>query len=104
VADEEAENERRFLRARCASRRLAGSLDLQERESRVIKKDAAGGRQFDAASTALQQGHADFNFQVSDLPAEGRLGRMEPPLGGIRQASFLGDRNEVAQVTELHCE
>jgi hypothetical protein len=27
---------------------------------------------------------------------------MEPPLGGIRQASFLGDRNEVAQVTEFH--
>jgi hypothetical protein len=29
---------------------------------------------------------------------------MEPPLGSIRQASFLGDRNEVPQVTELHPE
>jgi hypothetical protein len=44
VADEEAENERRFLGLGHTSRRLAGSLDLQEREPRIIEKDAAGGR------------------------------------------------------------
>jgi hypothetical protein len=43
VADEEAENERRFLGLGHTSRRRAGSLDLQEREPRIIK-DAAGGR------------------------------------------------------------
>jgi hypothetical protein len=102
VADEEAENERRLLGLGRTSRRLATSLDLQERESRVIEEDTAGGSQFNAASAALQQRHPDFNFQVSDLPAERRLGRMEPPFGSIRQTSFLRDRNKVAQVTQLH--
>jgi hypothetical protein len=27
---------------------------------------------------------------------------MEPPLGGIGQAAFLGNSNEIAQMAQLH--
>ena len=35
----------------------------------MIEKDPAGGRQCDAPRAALQQGNADFQFQVVNLAA-----------------------------------
>jgi hypothetical protein len=29
---------------------------------------------------------------------------VQPPLGGIREASLLGDCNEITQMTKFHCE
>ena len=46
--------------------------------------------------------NTDFAFQIADLPAEGRLRRVQPPLGRERQASLLGDGNEIAKMPQLH--
>ena len=45
---------------------------------------------------------AEFCLQVADLPAEGWLRRVQPLLGGVREAALLGDRDELAQVAEFH--
>jgi len=47
---------------------------------------------------------ADLQLQIADLPAQGRLGRVKPPLGRQREASFFSHRNEIAQMTQLHAQ
>jgi hypothetical protein len=47
---------------------------------------------------AAHQLNADLAFEISDLATEGRLRRVQPFLGCERQASLLGDRNEIAKV------
>jgi hypothetical protein len=41
-------------------------------------------------------------FEIADLTTEGRLRRVQLFLGRDRQASGLGNRDEVAKVPELH--
>ena len=50
----------------------------------------------------IQELNADLVFEISDLATEGRLGGVKHLLGGERQASGLGNRNEIAKVAELH--
>jgi hypothetical protein len=45
------------------------SLDLRQREPRMIEKRATGGGQLNPPSAAGHQLGADFRFQVQDLPA-----------------------------------
>jgi len=45
-----------------------------------------------------QQRHADLEFEIADLPAQRGLRGMQPTLGGNRQAAFLGDRHEIADM------
>jgi hypothetical protein len=45
---------------------------------------------------------ADLQLQVSDLPAQGWLRCVKPPLGRQREAAFLSHRNEIAQMTQLY--
>jgi hypothetical protein len=45
---------------------------------------------------------ADLVFEIADLPAERRLRRVQPLRGRNRQASGLGDRDEIAKVAQLH--
>ena len=68
----------------------------------MIEKGAAGRGELDAARAALQQLDADLDLQIADLPAQRGLRRVQPPLGGIGEAAFLGHRNEIAQMAELH--
>ena len=68
----------------------------------MIEKDSAGIRELDAARAADQQLRANLIFQVSDLTAERWLGRMQPPLGGDRQAALLGDGDEIPKMPQLH--
>jgi hypothetical protein len=44
----------------------------------MVEKGAAGGGQFDAAHTAVQELNADLIFEIADLATEGRLRRVEP--------------------------
>jgi hypothetical protein len=89
-------------RLRGAARGLARGVDLKQRQPRVIEKGASGRGERDATRATLQQRHANLEFEVADLPAQRRLRGMEPPLGGIGQAAFLGNGNEIAQVAQLH--
>src|SRR4051794_40252281 len=68
----------------------------------MIEKGSAGRRELDAAGAAHQQFDPDLQLQIADLPAQRRLRRVQPPLGGVGQAALLGDRNEIAKVAELH--
>src|SRR4029077_4191559 len=86
-------------RARAPSPRR---IDLQQRQTRVIEKSTAGRGERNATCAALQQRDANLEFQVADLPAQRWLRGMEPPFGGIGQAAFLGNSNEIAQMAQLH--
>src|SRR5688500_18850654 len=41
-------------------------------------------------------------FQIADLAAQGWLCSVQPPLGGKREAPFLGNGDEITQVSQLH--
>ncbi len=86
----------------CAARRLAGRLDLQQRHPRVIEKHAPRCGQFDAAGTAVQKLDPKLPFEIVNLPAQRRLRRMQPLLRRNGQAAFLGNRDEVSKVAQLH--
>jgi hypothetical protein len=45
---------------------------------------------------------ADLMFQVSNLTTERWLGRMQPALGGERQAALLSDGDEIPKMPQLH--
>jgi hypothetical protein len=47
---------------------------------------------------AAHQLNTDLIFEISDLTTEGRLRRVQLFLGRDRQASGLGNRDEVAKV------
>ena len=99
---QEADREGRLCRLRGAPRRLHRRLGLGQRQPRMVEEGAAGRGQLDAVHAARQQRHADLVFEIADLAAQRRLRRVQPLLGGDRQAAFLGDRDEVAKVPQLH--
>src|SRR5690242_4227760 len=68
----------------------------------MIEKGTASRGERDSPRTPLQQRDADLELEVADLPAQRWLRGMEPPLGGIGQAAFLGNSNEIAQMAQLH--
>jgi hypothetical protein len=75
---------------------------LKKRQSRVIEKDCSGGSQRYAARLPFEQLHADFRFQIANLPAKRGLRGMQSSLRGTEQAAFLRDGNEIAQMAEFH--
>jgi hypothetical protein len=75
---------------------------LHQHQSRVIEKDLAGSRQHDAAGLALQQLCADLQFKVANLAAQGRLRRVQAPLGCIDKAALFRHRDEIAQMSKFH--
>jgi hypothetical protein len=68
----------------------------------MVEEGAAGGRQFNAVHAAAHKLNTDLIFEISDLTTEGRLRRVQLFLGRDRQASGLGNRDEVAKVPQLH--
>ncbi|MNT54097.1 hypothetical protein D3C72_1912310 [compost metagenome] len=91
--------------SRLAQRRLAHDLarafQMRQRAARLIQKQRAGLRQFHAAAGARQQRRPQFFFQRLDLQAQRRLADVQPA-GGLAEAQFLGDGDEVAQLAEIH--
>ena len=83
-------------------RRLNGCLDLHQRQPRMIEKDPAGVGQLDATRAADKQLNADLIFEVSDLTAQRGLGRVQPSFRRHREAAFIGDRDEIAKMSQLH--
>src|SRR6201993_947620 len=68
----------------------------------MLQKGLAGRRQLNTVSATIYQLSADFLFEIPDLPAERRLGRVELLLGGNGQAACIGHGDEVAEMPELH--
>ncbi len=66
-----------------------------------LQESRTGGGEFDAPAGPRQQRRAELVFQVCDLLAERRL-RDVQSLGRAREAALLCERNEVAEVTQLH--
>ena len=92
----------RLFRLFCPPRAVGRRFDLQKRQPRVIEENLSGGGERHAARLALQQLHADFGFQIANLPAQRRLRGVQSPLGGGQQAAFLCDGNEIAQMSKFH--
>ena len=99
---QKSEGKGRFGGVSGPPRRFDGGLDLHQRQPRMIEKGPAGVGQLDAARAADKQLHADLIFEIPDLAAERRLGGMQPPFRRHREAAFLGDRDEIAKMAQLH--
>jgi len=85
-----------------------GALREFDRALRVVddfvglpKKDRALGGEGDFALISLQEGNADFAFQVAYLSANAGLRDVEVP-GGEGEAAVLGYGTEVAKMAEFH--
>jgi hypothetical protein len=64
----------------------------------MIEKGSAGVGQLHTLRAADKQWYADLVFQISDLTAQRGLGRMQPLFCRQREATCLGDRDEIAEM------
>ena len=68
----------------------------------MIPSSARGPRRISCTILPGSQScHAEFVFQIPDLPAQGRL-RYVKPRRRARHVLFFRDGNEVAQMAEFH--
>src|SRR5262249_4431620 len=77
-------------------------LRLRHGKPGMIEKSSTGRSQLDSMHAAGHQLGADLLLKCADLPTKRRLRCVQPPLGSQRQASLLGDRDEIAKVPQLH--
>jgi hypothetical protein len=68
----------------------------------MIEEYPSSRSKFNASRFSLQQLHAQFQFEITDLAAQRRLCSVESPLSGVQKAAFLGDRNEIPEMTKFH--
>src|SRR5580700_10678547 len=87
--------------ARGTTGRGSRVLDPVEDHPRLGKERLAGLGQLHAAGLAAEQLYFELGFERPDLLAERRLLDAEP-LGRARHMPLLGDRDEIAKVTQLH--
>ena len=62
----------------------------------MIEEYPSSRSELDASRFSLQQLHAELLLEIAHLSAQRRLRGVQPPLGGVPEAAFLGDRNEIA--------
>jgi hypothetical protein len=67
----------------------------------VGEQRGAGPGQLDPSRAAHEQRPADLALERADLGAQRRLGQAQPR-GRSREMELLGDRDEVAELTEVH--
>src|SRR5215469_1730314 len=53
------------------------------------------------AAVTIEQAHTEVTFECLDLLGQGRA-RDQQTLGGATEVQFLGDRDEVPQLPQLH--
>src|SRR5690606_13727249 len=66
-------------------------------------KQLARVRELHRVGASHKEGHSQFFFEVLYLPAERWLGEVQDLRGPVER-SVRGDGDEIAEVTELHCE
>ena len=101
LSGREAQSERRLGGLRGAPCRFAGSLDLSQSSSAWSRKTRPAA----VSSMPRRSGSSVERRPRPPGPGsddEGRLRRVEPPLGGDGQTSLLGDSDEIAQMAQLH--
>jgi hypothetical protein len=79
----------------------AGDVGGRQDRAGALEQQHAGGGQVDAARVALEQLDAELGFQPADLRGQRGLGDPNA-LSGAREAVLFGDRDEVAQMAQLH--
>ena len=84
-----------------AQRQIRRVRGLREDDARLLDEHPAGVGELDVALRAVEQRHAEFRLQLSNLLAERRLAEMKP-LGGAAEVERVGHGDDVPQMTELH--
>src|SRR5471032_2361747 len=89
---------KRGLDGAAASLAAAPAASTCANAKRAWSKGLAGRRQLDAAAAAQQQLGAHLILQSLQLPAQRRLRREQPALGGGADAALLGDGDKITQM------
>ena len=76
-------------------------LGCGHRHTGTLKEQLAGLGQFDPTWMALEQLNAELGFEPPHLGRESWLGDPQA-FGGAGEASLLGDRDEIAKMSEFH--
>src|ERR1700675_3246676 len=97
-----AHREREFGWLRGATRGFPCRIDLCQREPRVIEKGATRRSRHDAAGGTRQERGAHLIFQISNLPTQGRLRRVQLLLRSFSEAPCLDNRDVVTQMAKFH--
>jgi len=90
-----------LLAARGAFGRRERMIDVGQNRASIGEQRRAGIGQLDAARLAAEQLHLELLLQGADLHAQRRLLDAQT-LGRPGHVPFLGDRDEITQVTQLH--
>ena len=86
-------------RPRGSARRFDSGIDLHQRQPGVIEKRLARSGQLHAAHATAQKFDTHFVFKVADLPAQGRLRRVQPSLSGLGETAGLRYRDKVSKMS-----
>jgi|SRR6476469_4451633 hypothetical protein len=97
----DAHAEAALLASRGASCRFECMVVLRKHRTRIIKKNAPGLGQFNAARLAAKELDIEFQLDRLDPLAERRLLHAKP-LSGPRDVSFLRDGDELPEMPKLH--
>ena len=98
-ADADADRVRIVPRDATRRREEIGRRAIQQ--SRLFEQLAAGVGERHAVAMPHEQADAQLFFELADVPAQRWLGNMEA-LGRLGDARFVGDRDEGAQMSEIH--
>jgi hypothetical protein len=93
----ESDGEASALAAGGAPRGVDGGEDLAP----ALEEHRAGRSELDAARGPVGQRFAELGLKAADLLRQRRLGDVKA-LGGAAEVPLLGDRDEVAEVSQLH--
>ena len=86
---------------RRAAPRSPASSTAARIAARPVEVRRPGVGQVDPTGGAAQQGDPELGLELAHLLGQRRLGHVQA-LGGPAEVPLLGDRDEVAQVTQLH--
>ena len=98
---EEPDAERADLAEKRPVRDFDGAIGSEQRFARLGEEQLTVRRQAGAASGAIQQRPADLALKIGDLLADGGLRDMELA-AGFAETAVVGDRAEVAQMSQFH--
>ena len=76
-------------------------VDTREHLDRLFVEEPPRLGQPQRPRRAVDQFGADFGFELLDLPAQRRLGDVQP-VRGAREIALAGDRHEITQLPEVH--
>ena len=67
----------------------------------MFEEDLAGGGQRDVMAVTVEEGRAEFLFELLNLHAERGLGDVQA-FGGAPEIKFFGGSSEISEVAEFH--